>query len=421
MNKKIIKIALPVLITSLALGSYVLTKKNVLAQGKNIRINTQNALIENTIDLVQVRNLEGIQGVSNLFHYDGDSKIIFGMNPEFDSSKTSEVKEDTDLTEYYRMVYGDIYSTDVKSVNPSVVKADNIPLKSLDADFGIGYSPDGKLVDYSNDEGSFILNTETGSQKKYNSGNSYGDWSEDSNYLIKYGTLSKEDADENGKRFFLFDRSGKIVKKISLPEHITWVDISSGFYSVDGSSIYFSGRSFEDDDLKTGLYRLDSTTESVDSLLTYSHSRRDEIDNPGTDLKEHPGEKIEVYYQSRIFDFHFLKNGNIIFQAMIENNDGLYMYDKVTDDVILLLDVHGAFGFKVSPDEKKIVYSIDSISEDKTHDSNLYIAHIKSDSLDDITLVRKNTIGNDYKWSNDSKQVICYNPLEKKILSVKIK
>lgn len=419
MKKKILKFAVPIMLVALATTSYAVRKNDLLPQSHTYTIDNKISGIENSIDLLQVRSFEELEGVSNLFYYDGESNIIFGMNSEFDKIGAFDDDKNQDLTKYCRTLYGDVYTTDIDKLNPVGVKLDGTPLKSLDTEFGAAYSPDGKFIDFIEEDNSYIYDVENKNLVKYEDHDLVGNWTENSKLIIKYGNVQEDEMTE--RKFLLFNKNGDIVRSVALDGQVDWVNISSHFYSETGSEVYFTGRVREGNDLMNGVYKLNTYSGNIEKVFSFIYSRVEQIKNPGTDLKEHPGKYIDVYKQSHVYDYQLLDNGDIIFDAMIDNTTGLYLYNSTSNSYSLLLEYNGALTFKVAPDQKKIVYTVNEVINHSESKSNIYVANIDDDTFKDITFVKKNSHGYSFKWSNDSKKLVFFEPNNSKITLVKFK
>lgn len=432
LKKTILKVAVPMLILTTSIGSYALTRNNLLPNSQTSAIERPKAIIENTIDIAQIRNIEGLKGVSNFFYYNGENKIAVGMNKDRDKV-LNERNDDVD-DKYYERLYGDIYNVDLTTMN--IEKVDD--LKSLNADFGAGYSPNGKYIDYVENEKNYIYNVETGKKTLYSNDEITGNWSEDSKAIIKWGLF--EEGKELLERFKVFTPEGKLKYEVTLSEDVNWVDKANNYHLVNEKELYFAGRTMKGNTMHTGLYKLDMESSKLVDIISVLHAEKKMIKNPGTDLKEHPGDMIEVYSQNRIYDFSMLSNGKIVMNALINSIEGLYIYDTKTKEMKMLLDNDGGINFTIAPDESKIVYAVSNpVRDGKTqkekhdesttegeikvlpNDENIYVANISGDKLTNISYIQKDTFGTDFKWSNDSKKLLFFQPGEAVIKEVTLK
>lgn len=430
MKKNISKIAVKVVIPACLLftmvGSYVMAQGDLFPKTNTQVVQMKDGAVENTIDISQISKMKNLSGVSRLFYYDGEDSIAVGMNKDRDDLKSEEYD-----TDYYMSYYGGIYN--YNTTNQKASKVDD-KISALLADFGAGYSPNGKFIEVTDGQSSYIFETDTNKSTKYDERDKLdlgiAKWSENGKCLVKYYAGVVEN--EYYRDFVVYDTNGKkINSKSIIDKNINFVDASTGLYSEDGSVIYFAGRTSDDDGiLQTGLYSIDMKSGNINTIISMPHNERKKIKNPGTDLKEHPGEFIEIMLQNRVMKFEILANNNIVFDGLINNVDGLYYYDINTKEIKLLLEYDGGFGFEIAPDESKIVYTIDTpqfdtsnnVKEQKnntetiyyenniTNKTNVYVANFDESGLSNISYVRKDTFATDFKWSNDSKNLIYYLP-----------
>lgn len=447
-KRKITRVILPVIVISTRLGGYALAQGGSLTSKINDQYGYKNELnISDGIDLT-IYQAKGMSGVSNLFYYDGSS-IAVGMN----TNRDGVLKKDSNTMDYYRELYGDIYSFDNEG-NKSIVG-----INSLNAEFGAGYSPGGGFIDYIDESGiSRIYNIKDKTSHEYSKNELYGNWSKNGEYLIKYGV------DNNYEdKFYVINTDGKLVNQQSVSDTIQYVAISNDFNSDDGKCVYFTGRSLENNTVKAGLFKMDMTDGSIKTVLSFDFDRKESIENPGTDLEEHPEEYLDVHYQSNIYQYELMTNGDIIFNGLVDNVNGIYRYSKEKDTVKPLLVTEGGIGFSISPKEDKIVYTIDrpkyegaktikegiedilmdeaTIDKEKEesnidfdnvdeqaeaeanpieereieisvieNETNVYVANISNIGLEDITYIKEDSFATDFKWSEDGKELLYLVP-----------
>ncbi|WDV45848.1 hypothetical protein PV797_20505 [Clostridiaceae bacterium M8S5] len=415
MKRKLFKLAPALLILTLITGHATGAKSMT-----DVKQATTEQNVKNTISFVEQSTLSKLKGVSNIFHYYGKDKLVIGINEQ--AGKLGAPKENEDLTKYYRQKYGSVYTVNISDSKVTSIKDNDGMLNSLDLEFGAGYSPDGKYADYVKNDKSYVLDIQKGVSKEYSNINMnyapkmYGNWSNDSNSIIKYGN----------RCFFIFDNTGTLKNTIKLNDNVNYVS-GADFYSKDGKDIHFIGRMHENNSMKAGLYKLNVDTESITPIINLDYLVKEKIKNPGTDPVEHKGEYIEIHKQSDIFSYKILSNGNIIVDALLDSKLGLYLYDVKTNKLNLLTNYEGGLNFSVSPDESKIVYSITTPIYDNNNSqkdtmeggstnvkplenkSNIYVANFKDNKLDDITYITKDQFAIAYKWSEDSKKLILYS------------
>lgn len=424
MKKLILNVGIPmVAILCTSVASYAFTQNNLLPRSQTKVIEAPTSIIENTINISQIKTLEGLEGVSNLFYYNGEEEIVIGMNKE----RQKAINEKIEGHEYYRNIYGDIYKVNINKKEVNAVTHNEVQLNSLDAEFGAGYSPNGKYVDAVEDGSQFIYDIAAGTRSEYSNQELIGNWTKNGNAMIKYGVVEQDDI--KVKKFFVYDTKGKLVSERALHDDVDYVQVSTDFYSDHGEEIYFIGRMRNKEQLNVGLYKLNMKTGDIEDIISVPSLRKETIKNPGTDMKEHPGEFLEVGLQSSLYDFEFLSQNRIVFSGMVDHESGLYLYNTKEKKIKMLLASEGGLSYKVAPDESKIVYTIDEPIRDHKvqkdtkegstgdikaldNDTNIFVANISQDGLENITYVKKDTLGTAFKWSNDSKKLIFFQAAE---------
>ncbi|WDV45021.1 hypothetical protein PV797_16050 [Clostridiaceae bacterium M8S5] len=395
MKSKIIKLLLPIFILSIVAVGYLVSSSNILYKDKTIVLSKKEYEIENTIDIVQLRNFVNLKNVTALLHFDGENRIILGMNKEYDKIKTQldNCTHDKEI-ELHRKLSGSTYQIEIDNPNPSIPKYNLTNLKVFDITSNSGYSPDREYIDFMKNDKNYIYEISSGKTNEYklkslnNSVNdnqySYliGNWTEDSNFLIKYNKANHT--------FYIINKTGNIEKSINLNDRISYVN-NGQYYSTNGENIYFIGRKNVKNTEKIGLYHLNTKTESITSIL--------ELDTT-----------TKTQAQNALHNFQFLDNNTVVFDALVESVSGLYLYDINTHKISKLFASDG-INFSIAPDQNKIVYSVSqSIRKEDTfeYDNDIYVANIDKNGLHNISYVKKNSFATSYKWSDDSKKLVFY-------------
>lgn len=429
MNKKVkrkgvITYVLPVIALTVSLGGFALAQSNLLPESKTIAIEERNNIITNSIRVSQMKALS-LEGVSNLFYYNGEEEIAIGIRTDEMETPVDEWRQ-----EDYRQADGKVYTYNINTALEKAVTYDESLLYAFDTDFGAGFSPNGKFIDSVEENRQTLYNLETGEKVVYGDVYLHGNWLSNGTGLVKYGDVSADI--DYVQAFYIYDTKGNLINKQVIPEEVNWVALASPFYSTNGERVQFIGRVYNDNHvLMTGIYEFSMADASVSPVLEFKHEDRQTIKNPGTDLIEHPGEYLEVVLQNSIHNYTILSNGQIIFSGMVDSVQGLYLYDPSDEKVRLLLSIEGGINYKVAPDESKIVYTLDEPmypresqkdtmkGSDKVitipNDTNVFVANFTKEELSNITYIKKDTFATSFSWSNDSRKLL-FHEVEKGLI-----
>lgn len=240
-------------------------------------------------------------------------------------------------------------------------------------------------------------------------------WSEDGSYLIK----------QQNNNIILYNIKNDSSKEIQVDKKYVEMVSMQNFYSKDGEYIYFIGEQYKDSDKnykRQGVFKVNSKTEKIDEVLVL----------PYIDVKSGRYVGIRLPIMGFIGKNNFAMNGlslnniygildngkKIIFDGILNNNEGLYIYDVETRKFYNVINhVNAKEGkyalpFWVSPDKSKIIYENIVIKNNKDQ-WNLYAAKINGNNLTDRKLLAENinilgNIYNEVQWSPDSKSILYF-------------
>lgn len=119
--------------------------------------------------------------------------------------------------------------------------------------------------------------------------------------------------------------------------------------------------------------------------------------------------------ENDINDFSILPNGSVLFQGTIEGKDGIFHWNRQSEDVKKLLsggeDQEGKWVnfYNLSPDKSKILYDM-PVQVGEEYKSDIYVAELKDGELVDDTRIMDNVdvygvISLSGGWSADSKTI----------------
>ncbi|BAQ11959.1 hypothetical protein OXB_3490 [Bacillus sp. OxB-1] len=126
-------------------------------------------------------------------------------------------------------------------------------------------------------------------------------------------------------------------------------------------------------------------------------------------------EMIEGFNEkaANINDFHFLENGTILFEGNYDEQDGIFLLNRETDQVQLLVaggeDSEGKWipSYNLSPDEKKIMFGT-PVQVDGEFKANVYMGELVDGKLTNSVRILEHVdinavISYSGSWSEDSK------------------
>ncbi|AJA47477.1 hypothetical protein CPAST_c13980 [Clostridium pasteurianum DSM 525 = ATCC 6013] len=415
----IIGIPVFIIVGCLGLDKLITAHGQSISQKPEVVWNDSSALSltdDKPLEIVSKKTYGNVQGFSENFGFINSNEAIVGIGMDRDKfykkyTKALSKMTDKESNEAMDDFQGSVYKLNLTTFEkyPLNIETKNVTEAVVSNINKLRYAKDNKynLYDINANKNIEYDNFKEDWKTSWSS-----NWSEDGNYLIR----------QQNSNINLYDIKNNKNKEIKIDKKYVNMGSLQNFYSRDGKDIYFIGEQYKDNDLnnrRQGIFKVNSETEKIDEVLLFPYvniSAGNSIELPliGTIRKGN------LIMNGLSFDIYgILDNGKkIIFDGILNNSEGLYVYDVDTRKFYNLInhvnskESKYALPFWISPDKSKIIYKNIVIKNNKDQ-WNLYAAKINGNNLTDRKLLAENinTLGNIYnevQWSPDSKSILYF-------------
>lgn len=418
----IIGIPVFIIVGCLGLDKFITVKGQNISQKPEVVWKDSSALPltdGKPLEIVSKKTYGNIQGLSENFGFINSNEAVLGIGMDKDEFYKKYTKDRSKMSDEESSKASDDIEGRVYKLNLTTFEKSPLSMETKNVTEAV--VPNINKLNYVKDNKYNLYDINTNKNIEYD--NFKEDWktswnsncSEDGNYLIK----------QQNNNIKLYDIKNGSSKEIEVDKKYVEMVSMQNFYSKDGEYIYFIGEQYKDSDRnykRQGIFKVNSETEKIDEVLVF----------PYNDVKSGRYIGIRLPIIGFIGKNSFTMNGlslnniygildngkKIIFDGILNNREGLYIYDVETRKFYNVINhVNSKEGkyalpFWISPDKSKIIY-MNVVIENNKDQWNLYAAKINGNNLTDRKLLAENinTLGNIYnavQWSSDSKSILYF-------------